>query len=70
MESSLNPFDCFNLLHGFLTKENHLFLIEISDLLNNQITIQTNPNDTTLNGQEIVVDLTIVYDTICLSWYK
>jgi hypothetical protein len=37
------------------------------DALNNQITIQTNPNDTTLNGQEIVVDLTIVYDTICLS---
>lgn len=37
------------------------------DALNNQIIIATNPNDTTLNGQEIVVDLTIVYDTICLQ---
>lgn len=37
------------------------------DSLNNQITIQTNPNDTTLNGQEIVVELTIVYDIMCLS---
>ena len=37
------------------------------DALNNQITIQTVPGNNTLNGQEIVVDLTIVYDTMCLS---
>lgn len=37
------------------------------DALNNQIKIETNPNDNTLNGQEIVVDLTIVYDTMCLT---
>lgn len=37
------------------------------DALNNQITIQTIPGDTTLNGQEIVIELTIVYDTMCLS---
>jgi hypothetical protein len=37
------------------------------DQLNNQITIATVPNNTTLNGQEIVVDLNIVYDIMCLS---
>lgn len=37
------------------------------DALNNQITIQTVPGNNTLNGQEIVIDLTIVYDTMCLS---
>ena len=37
------------------------------DSLNNQITVSTNPSNTTLNGQEIVVELTIVYDIMCLS---
>lgn len=37
------------------------------DALNNQIKIETIPNDTTLNGQEIVVDLSIVYDIMCLT---
>ena len=37
------------------------------DSLNNQITIQTVPGDNSLNGQEIVIDLTIVYDIMCLS---
>lgn len=37
------------------------------DALNNQITIQTSPNDTSLNGQEIVIDLSIVYDIMCFS---
>lgn len=37
------------------------------DALANQITIQTAPNNNTLNGQEIVVDLIIVYDIICLT---
>lgn len=37
------------------------------DSLNNQITIQTAPNNTTLNGQEIVIDLIIVYDIMCLT---
>jgi hypothetical protein len=35
--------------------------------LENQITIQTNASGTSLNGQEIVVDLVIVYDTMCLT---
>ena len=39
----------------------------IIDESNNQITIETNPGNTTLNGQEIVVDLTIVYDIMCIS---
>jgi uncharacterized protein (DUF2141 family) len=39
----------------------------IIDDSNNQITIETNPGDTSLNGQEIVVDLTIVYDIMCIS---
>jgi hypothetical protein len=39
----------------------------IIDDSNNQITIETNPGNTTLNGQEIVVDLTIVYDIMCIS---
>ena len=37
------------------------------DALNNQITVTTDPSNTTLNGQEIVVELTIVYDIMCLS---
>jgi uncharacterized protein (DUF2141 family) len=37
------------------------------DAVNNQITISTDPNNATLNGQEIVVELTIVYDIMCLS---
>ena len=37
------------------------------DALNNQITITTDPGNTILNGQEIVVELTIVYDIMCLS---
>jgi hypothetical protein len=37
------------------------------DSANNQITIQTSPNNNTLNGQEIIVELIIVYDTICLT---
>lgn len=35
--------------------------------LANQITIQTAPGDNTLNGQEIILDLIIVYDIICLT---
>ena len=37
------------------------------DELNNQITVTTDPGNTILNGQEIVVELTIVYDIMCLS---
>lgn len=37
------------------------------DAVNNQIKIETNPNDNSLNGQEIIVELLIVYDTICLT---
>ena len=37
------------------------------DAGNNQITIETNPNSNSLDGQEIIVELLIVYDTICLT---
>jgi uncharacterized protein (DUF2141 family) len=37
------------------------------DAINNQINISTKPDDTSLNGQEIVIELTIVYDIMCLS---
>lgn len=37
------------------------------DSLNNQITIQTIPGNTSLNGQEIVIDLIIEYNIICLT---
>ena len=37
------------------------------DSLNNQITISTKPGDNTLNGQEIIVELIIVYDIMCLT---
>lgn len=35
--------------------------------LNNQITIQTAPGNYSLTGQEIIVELIIVYDIICLE---
>jgi hypothetical protein len=37
------------------------------DELNNQITIETSLNNTSLQNQEIVVDLIIEYNIICLS---
>jgi hypothetical protein len=37
------------------------------DELNNQITITTIPGDNSLNAQEIIVELTIEYDIMCLS---
>ena len=39
----------------------------IINSLNNEITIETSRNNTSLQGQEILVDLIIVYDTICLT---
>jgi hypothetical protein len=39
----------------------------IIDQLNNQITIQTSRTNTSLEGQEIVIDLIIEYNIICLS---
>ena len=35
------------------------------DAINNLITISTNPNNDSLNGQEIVIELLIVYDIMC-----
>lgn len=35
--------------------------------LTNQITIETSKGNTTLNGQEIIVDLVIEYDIMCLT---
>jgi len=37
------------------------------DQINNQITIETSRNNTSLENQEIVVDLVIEYEIICLS---
>lgn len=37
------------------------------DQLNNQITIETSKNNTSLQGQEIIIDLIIVYDIMCLT---
>jgi hypothetical protein len=37
------------------------------DQLNNQITIETSRGNTSLEGQEIIIDLIIVYDIMCLS---
>lgn len=37
------------------------------DAINNQIKISTNPNDNSLNGQEIIVELVINYDITCLN---
>lgn len=39
----------------------------IIDVLTNTITIQTIPNDTTLNNQEIIIELVINYDVNCLA---
>lgn len=39
----------------------------VIDQLNNQITIQTSRGNTSLEGQEIVIDLIIEYNIICLS---
>jgi hypothetical protein len=39
----------------------------IIDETNNQITIETTKNNTTLEGQEIVIDLVINYNITCLS---
>jgi large repetitive protein len=37
------------------------------DQLNNQITIETSRSNTSLQGQEIIIDLVIVYDIMCLK---
>lgn len=37
------------------------------DQLNNQITIETSRGNSSLEGQEIIIDLVIVYDIMCLS---
>jgi hypothetical protein len=39
----------------------------IIDPLNNQITIQTSTSNFSLNGQEIIIKLNIVYDIMCLK---
>jgi hypothetical protein len=39
----------------------------IIDSLNNQITIQTSTSNFSLNGQEIIIKLNIVYDIMCLK---
>jgi hypothetical protein len=68
--TSLNDAPSDNLYYDTLTQ----LLLSIPGIgsvainqLENQITIQTNASGTSLNGQEIVVDLVIVYDTMCLT---
>lgn len=39
----------------------------VIDPLNNQITIQTNPANPVLNNQQIIIELIIFYDIICLT---
>jgi hypothetical protein len=39
----------------------------VVDQLNNQITIQTQPGNTSLNNQEIIVELKIEYEIMCLT---
>lgn len=39
----------------------------IIDQLNNQITIETSRTNNSLNGQEIIIKLSIVYDIMCLT---
>lgn len=68
--TSLNDAPTDNLYYDTLTQ----LLLSIPGIgnvtinqLENQITIQTNASGTSLNGQEIIVDLVIVYDTMCLT---
>jgi len=68
--TSLNDAPSDNLYYDTLTQ----LLLSIPGIgnvtinqLENQITIQTNASGTSLNGQEIIVDLVIVYDTMCLT---
>jgi len=70
---SLNDAPTDNLYYDTLTQ----LLLSIPGIgnvtinqLENQITIQTNASGTSLNGQEIIVDLVIVYDTMCLTWRR
>jgi hypothetical protein len=39
----------------------------VIDQLNNQITIETSRTNNSLNGQEIIIKLNIVYDIMCLT---
>ena len=39
----------------------------IIDSINNQITIETSKTNNSLNGQEIIIELIIVYDIMCLT---
>jgi hypothetical protein len=56
----------YNAVKSLLSTISGIGNVIIDDSIN-QITIETNPGNTTLNGQEIVVDLTIVYDIMCIS---
>jgi len=35
--------------------------------LTNEITIETDRSETSLNGQEVIIELIIVYDIMCLT---
>lgn len=54
----------YNTLRGILLGVPGVGNVTI-DQINNQITIETSRNNTSLEGQEIVVDLIIEYDIIC-----
>ena len=38
--------------------------------LTNEITIETDRSETSLNGQEVIIELIIVYDIMCLTWQE
>jgi hypothetical protein len=56
----------YNTIRTILLSINGVSGVTI-DQLNNQITIQTSTSNFSLNGQEIIIKLNIVYDIMCLT---
>ena len=56
----------YNTIRTILLSINGISGVTI-DQLNNQITIQTSTSNFSLNGQEIIIKLNIVYDIMCLT---
>jgi len=56
----------YNTIRGILLGINGVGNVVI-DQLNNQITIETSRTNNSLNGQEIIIKLNIVYDIMCLT---
>jgi hypothetical protein len=56
----------YDTIRGILLGINGVGNVTI-DQLNNQITIETSRTNNSLNGQEIIIKLSIVYDIMCLT---